>query len=141
PSSRRGGCGTRSSCSCAACDRHGHGRPGRASEQRAAPIDARAAEGGTMAARTGREFLAGLRTPREIWVGDEKVRDVVSHPAFAGGAESMARLFDLQHEAADVCLMPDPETGEPVHVSHMIPPSPDDLPRRHAAPQPAAEGP
>jgi len=92
-----------------------------------------------MAARTGSEFLAGLRTPREIWVGDEKVRDVVSHPAFAGGAESMARLFDLQHEAADVCLMPDPETGEPINVSHMIPHSRDDLRRRHAALQRTAE--
>jgi 4-hydroxyphenylacetate 3-monooxygenase len=92
-----------------------------------------------MAARTGRQFLAGLQTPREIWVGDEKVSDVVSHPAFAGGAESMGRLFDLQHEAADVCLMPDPETGEPINVSHMIPRSRDDLRRRHAALQRTAE--
>jgi len=92
-----------------------------------------------MAARTGSEFLAGLRTPREIWVGDEKVRDVASHPSFAGGAGTMARLFDLQHEAADLCLMPDPETGEAIHASHMIPGSRDDLRRRHAALQHTAE--
>jgi 4-hydroxyphenylacetate 3-monooxygenase len=92
-----------------------------------------------MAARTGKEFLAGLRTSREIWVGDEKVHDVVSHPAFAGGAETMGRLFDRQHEAAEVCLMPDPETGEPINVSHVIPRSRDDLRRRHAALQHTAE--
>jgi 4-hydroxyphenylacetate 3-monooxygenase oxygenase component len=92
-----------------------------------------------MAARTGRQFLAGLKGPRDIWVGEDKVSDIASHPSFAGGAETMARLFDLQHEAADVCLMPDPETGEPINVSHMIPRSRADLYRRHAALQRTAE--
>ena len=85
-----------------------------------------------MPARTGREFLKGLSKPREIWVGDDKVRDVVSHPAFAGAAHTLAEVFDLQHQARDVCLMPDPETGEPINVSHMIPRSREDLERRHA---------
>lgn len=85
-----------------------------------------------MPARTGAEFLRGLRTPRDIWVGEEKVTDVVEHPAFAGGAQAIAAVFDLQHEAADVCLMPDPETGEDINVSHLIPRSPEDLRRRHA---------
>ena len=40
-----------------------------------------------MAARTGREFLNGLSKPRELWVGDDKVSDIVSHPAFAGAAQ------------------------------------------------------
>jgi aromatic ring hydroxylase len=51
----------------------------------------------------------------------------------------MAHLFDLQHDAADVCLMPDPETGEAINVSHLIPRSRDDLRRRHAALQRTAE--
>ena len=46
--------------------------------------------------------------------------DIVSHPAFAGAAATLAQIFDLQHEARDICLMPDPETGEPINVSHMI---------------------
>jgi 4-hydroxyphenylacetate 3-monooxygenase oxygenase component len=85
-----------------------------------------------MAARTGKQFLAGLKTPRDIWLGGEKVCDVASHPAFAGAARTLAEIFDLQHEAADACLMPDPETGEPINVSHMIPRSHEDLQRRHA---------
>jgi 4-hydroxyphenylacetate 3-monooxygenase oxygenase component len=84
-----------------------------------------------MGARTGKEFLAGLRSPREIWVGGEPVKDVVSHPAFAGAARTLAEVFDLQHEAADVCLTPDRETGEPINVSHLIPRSREDLELRH----------
>jgi 4-hydroxyphenylacetate 3-monooxygenase len=61
-----------------------------------------------MSARTGEEFLKGLRGKREIWLGSEKVTDVVDHPAFAGAARGLAGLFDLQHEYADDCLMPEP---------------------------------
>ncbi len=50
-----------------------------------------------MGARTGKQFLAGLRKPREIWVGEDKVDDVVSHPAFAGAAQTLAR--DLRSAA------------------------------------------
>jgi len=84
-----------------------------------------------MPARTGAQFLRQLKDKREIWVGGEKVSDVVSHPAFTGAAHALAEVFDLQHEAADVCLMPDPETGEPINMSHMIPRSRADLEKRH----------
>jgi 4-hydroxyphenylacetate 3-monooxygenase len=62
-------------------------------------------------ARTGKEFLQGLKDDHQMWVDSERVRDVAAHPAFAGAARSVAALFDLQHEAADVCLMLDSETG------------------------------
>ena len=92
-----------------------------------------------MPARTGKEFLQGLKDDRQVWVGGERVRDVAAHPAFAGAARSVAALFDLQHEAASVCLMPDPETGEPINVSHVIPRSREDLLRRHACLERTAE--
>ena len=84
-----------------------------------------------MPARTGGELLRGLKDGRDIWLGDEKVTDVVAHPAFAGAARGMAEVFDLQHAAAEDCLFPDPETGEPIAVSHMIPRSKADIARRH----------
>ncbi len=84
-----------------------------------------------MAARTGAELLAGLNDDREIWVGDDRVRDIAGHPAFAGAARGLAEVFDLQHAAADDCLFPDPETGEPINISHMIPRSKEDIQRRH----------
>src|SRR5438093_481574 len=92
-----------------------------------------------MAARTGKEFIAGLKKPREVWVGDDRVSDVASHPALAGAAETLAALYDLQHLAGDVCLMADPDTGEPINVSHMIPRSRADLERRHACLQRISE--
>ncbi len=84
-----------------------------------------------MAARTGAEFLKGLKDDREVWIGGDKVTDAVSHPALSGAAHGMAAVFDLQHEAAEDCLFPDPETGEAINVSHMIPKSPEDIKRRH----------
>jgi len=92
-----------------------------------------------MPARTGAQFLAGLKDDREIWVDGERVRDATSHPALRGAAHFMAELFDAQHEQASDCLMPDPETGEPINVSHMIPRSRDDIVRRHRCLQRIAE--
>jgi 4-hydroxyphenylacetate 3-monooxygenase len=92
-----------------------------------------------MPARTGKQFLDGLKVPRDIYVGNEKVTDVASHPAFRGAAEELAAVFDLQHEKADRCLVPDPETGEPINASHLIPRSRDDLFKRHAALEVCAE--
>jgi 4-hydroxyphenylacetate 3-monooxygenase oxygenase component len=84
-----------------------------------------------MGARTGEEFLKGLRrTDRELWLGDERVDDVTGHPALTGAAHALAAVFDRQHDYADDCLMPDAETGEPVNVSHIIPRSKEDLQRR-----------
>jgi aromatic ring hydroxylase len=84
-----------------------------------------------MGARTGKQFLRGLRDRRELWVGGDKVASMVDHPALAGAARALAEVYDLQHQAADVCLMPDSETGEPINVSHMIPHNAEDLQRRH----------
>ncbi len=92
-----------------------------------------------MPARTGKEFLAGLKTPREIWVGDERVSDVAAHPELRGAAATLAKVFDLQHQNADVCLGADEETGEPINLSHLIPRSREDLVRRHACLQTIAE--
>src|SRR6188472_3925882 len=89
--------------------------------------------GGGMGARTGAQFLEGLRrTRREIWVDGERIADVTAHPRLRGGAESLAAMFDRQHEFAGECLFADRESGAPTNVSHMIPRSRDDLMRRHA---------
>ncbi len=86
-----------------------------------------------MGARTGAEFLEGLRrTKREIWVDGERIDDVTAHPKLRGAAASVAAMFDRQHRYAKECLFTDPETGEPTNVSHMIPRSKEDLWRRHA---------
>src|SRR5215471_1134875 len=84
-----------------------------------------------MPARTGEQFLRGLVDNREIWVGSEKIASPVDHPWLRGAALALAEVFDLQHREAGASLMPDPETGELINVSHMIPGSREDLQRRH----------
>src|SRR6478609_6432913 len=64
-----------------------------------------------VAARTGRQFLDGLR----------------------GAAVSLARVYDLQHEHADEMLAPSPADGRLVNVTHLIPRSREDLERRRRA--------
>src|SRR5687768_2184851 len=85
-----------------------------------------------MPARTGKEFLERLRgTKRQLWLEGDLVDDVTTHPALAGAARTLAGIFDRQHAFAGECLIPDPETSEPINVGHMIPRSIDDLKRRN----------
>src|SRR3954467_10887949 len=77
-----------------------------------------------MPARTGQQYLTGLREQeREVWLGGERVRDVTTHPGLAGGAHTIARLYDMQHDPAlrEVMTYPSPTTGEPVGRSFDMP--------------------
>ncbi len=93
-----------------------------------------------MPARHGREYLNGLKaTSREIWLGGERVESVVDHPALAPGAQAIAAYYDLQHQYPDELLIDDPETGEPINITHMQPRSIEDLRRRHVGLQRISE--
>ncbi|HQT77165.1 MAG TPA: 4-hydroxyphenylacetate 3-hydroxylase N-terminal domain-containing protein, partial [Rhodopila sp.] len=92
-----------------------------------------------MPARTGDQFLRGLRDDRKVWFEGSRVTDPLDHPGLRGAAQAIADVFDLHFRHADDCLMPDPETGERIAVSHMIPRSRDDLLRRHKALRRVAE--
>ena len=86
-----------------------------------------------MPARTGAEYLAGLRRQdREIWMDGRRIEDVTAFPGLANGARSIAQLYDMQHDEAAACPMtyPSPTTGDPVGLSFIIPKTVDDLARR-----------
>jgi aromatic ring hydroxylase len=85
-----------------------------------------------MTARTGKQYLDGLRDNRVIWLGNSKV-DVLSHPAFAGSLKGMAGYFDWQNKHSADCLVPDPLTGKPMSASLIIPKTADDIQKRHNA--------
>jgi aromatic ring hydroxylase len=85
-----------------------------------------------MGARTGKEYLQGLQDEREVWLGSKRIA-VCDHPGFAGSLAGMAGYFDWQHEHADECLTRDPESGQLIGVSHVIPKGPADLRRRAVA--------
>src|SRR5438105_2632412 len=85
-------------------------------------------------ARTGEQFLEGLNAgEREIWLDGRKIAHPLEHPELAAAAGSMARVFDLQHEHADEMLMPSPDDGRLVNVTHVIPRAKEDLERRRRA--------
>ena len=89
-----------------------------------------------MPARTGSEFVAGLRAePREVYIGGERVTDVTTHPAFTGIIETLAHLYDMQHdpEYRDELTYVSPDTGDRVGTSFMQPRTKDDLEQRGAA--------
>lgn len=87
-----------------------------------------------LAARSGKQFLQDLRAGgREIWLGGERIENPLEHPDLRPAAESLARVFDLQHEQADAMLAPSPDDGRLVNVTHLIPRSREDLERRRRA--------
>lgn len=79
-----------------------------------------------MTARTGEQYLQGLKDGRVVWLGDRKV-DVATHPGFSGSLSGMAGYFDWQHRWADDCLVEDVATGSPMSASLVIPRSAQDL--------------
>ncbi len=85
-----------------------------------------------MAARTGAEYVGGLRADgREVWIGGEQVPDVTEHSGFRGSLQGISGFFDWQHLHSEDCIVADPISKQPTGISHLIPRSPDDLHRRH----------
>lgn len=79
-------------------------------------------------ARRGAEVLRRLRDhPPDIWYAGEQVRDVTQHPAFRGGVESLARLYDVQWQQADKMLFDSPSSGRKVARSFMLPKTREEL--------------
>jgi 4-hydroxyphenylacetate 3-monooxygenase len=77
-----------------------------------------------MPARTGREYLQGLRDQeREVWLGGERVKDVTSHPGLRRGALTIAALYDMQHdpELGAAMTFASPGSGARIGQSFIIP--------------------
>ena len=88
-----------------------------------------------MPARTGKQYLAGLREQeREVWLGGERVRDVTTHPGLRNGARAIASLYDQQCDPKlrDAMTYVSPSSGERVGLSFIIPRTREDLERRSA---------
>ena len=84
-----------------------------------------------MPARTGAEYLAGLKEQApEVYLGGERVKDVTAHPALKNGAQTLAKLFDMQHDPdlRDAMTYPSPTTGDRVGLSFITPKTIKDRP-------------
>lgn len=89
--------------------------------------------------RTGKEHLERLRDGREIYIGSEKVEDVTTHPAFAGGARSVAALYDMKADPANHDTMSFEEDGERYSMYFLRARNREDLLRRMHAHRKIAE--
>jgi 3,5,6-trichloropyridin-2-ol/2,4,6-trichlorophenol monooxygenase len=47
--------------------------------------------------RTGSEYLKSLNDGRVVWVGNERIDNVATHPLTRGYAERVAQFYDLHH--------------------------------------------
>ncbi len=85
-----------------------------------------------MGIRTGAQVLEGFRDGRQLYMDGTLVRDVTKDPRLAGGARTMAQLFDMQHqpELLDEMTYASPRTGERVGMSFLQARTREDLARR-----------
>ena len=86
-----------------------------------------------MPARTGKEFLEGLKhNPPNIYLDGDRVEDPTSHPQLRNAARSVAHLYDLQHrpELRELMTFESPASGDRVGTSFLVPETGDDLRRR-----------
>ena len=83
-----------------------------------------------MGIRTGAEYREGLRDGREFWLDGERVEDVTTDPRLSTVVDSIAELYDLQHEPELKERLTFTEDGETFGLSYLEPRSEADLRRR-----------
>ena len=81
-------------------------------------------------ARTGEQYIDGLKDTRSVWLGNEKV-SVTEHPVLAGSIKGMSGYFEWQHRFADDCLVDNPDVGAITNACLLIPRGKEDLQKRH----------
>jgi len=83
-----------------------------------------------MGARSGNNYLSALKKlGAEIWLGNERIRDVTSHPAFASRARATASLYDMQIENPEAMTFRTKDGGR-AGLSFIQPRSAEELRRR-----------
>ena len=66
-----------------------------------------------MTVRNGGQYISGLRDGREVWYDGKRVEDVTIFPEFKAAIQSIAELYDLQHDPArrEVLVTEIPDIG------------------------------
>jgi 4-hydroxyphenylacetate 3-monooxygenase len=79
---------------------------------------------------SGQQKLERMRDGRAVYIGAERVDDVTSHPAFRGGAHTVAGLYDLKADPAKRELFSYEDGGERISLYWLRCRDRDDLARR-----------
>ncbi len=78
--------------------------------------------------KTGDEFISSLQDNREVYYKGERVEDVTTHPATAGGIRQVADVYDMQFdETAKKLLTYERDDGARVTASYLVPRTREDL--------------
>ena len=83
-----------------------------------------------MPIRTGAEYVQCLQERHpEVYLRGERIDDVTTYPSLRNGVATMAKLYDMQHDAEfrDDMTYVSPSSGESVGASFIIPKSIGDL--------------
>ncbi len=85
-----------------------------------------------MGIRTGAAYRESLRDGRTIYVNGEHIKDVTTYPPFQGIIDTLAGLYDLQHDPARQALVtyPSPKDGKPVNLSFLMADTAEEVERR-----------
>ena len=83
--------------------------------------------------KTGERYLEGLRDGRLVYIGNERVADVTTHPAFRNAARSVAAIYDMKSDPANRGVMAYQDGGEWYSSYFLRAHSVDDLRQRSAA--------
>jgi 4-hydroxyphenylacetate 3-monooxygenase len=80
--------------------------------------------------KTGAEHLEQLRDGRAVYIGQELVRDVTTHPAFCNGARSIASIYDMKADAQNLEALSFEEGGQRYSTYYLRARTQEDLRRR-----------
>lgn len=82
-----------------------------------------------MAIRGGEQVMQSLRDGRQLFIDGDRVGDVTTDPRFAAAAQSLAQLYEMQHDLALIDRMTflSPTSGERFGLSFIELHSVDDL--------------
>lgn len=82
---------------------------------------------------TGKEYLESIRDGREIYIGDERVKDQTTHPAYRDIAQTYAAWYDLKADPSLRDTFAYEEDGQTYSMHFLRPRSLKDLRRRTEA--------
>jgi len=85
-------------------------------------------------ARTGQDYITALRrNPPNLWHKGERVRDASAHPVFKGVVQTLAKLYDMQHDERYQDVLTYADGGQRHGMSFLPAHTREDLARRSAA--------
>ena len=89
--------------------------------------------------KTGKEHIESLNDGRTVYIGNEKVKNVTTHPAFRNAAKTVASLYDIKHDPEFRDILSFEEDGERYSMWFLRAKNRDDLRKRSAAHKKIAE--